>query len=336
MTKKSSIGLWIDPAWVAAAQLERTRDGVALRASVVLERGSGAGENLSGVEAQRLVGTLGRLGFCGSAVTLGVAEPALVGAPLDIPPVASGAPVERIASGELAKMYRLQPGSFRVGVWDLPAPAASRDRPGVMAVAMPHKEAEASIAPLEEAGLDVAAVDAHPCAAARALSLIVPRGKGEVDCVVDFGSETVRIVVVYEGLVVYTRSARSSGVGVLERSVIESLDLDDDVAWYALYAVGLDASDERWELLGDVREQIRAWSEPIQRETAAALDYARRRHQTECSGRLLASGRPPAGVSALVASSCDTAEIPPALPGADALADPRLVIAVGLAARFDA
>ncbi len=335
MTRKSSIGVWIDPGWIAAAQLEKTREGVSLRASVVLERGPGAGEHLSEEEAQRLVGTLGRVGFTGSAVTLGAAEPSLVSAPLEIPPVSSGAPVEKIASGELAKMYRLQPGSFGVGVWDLPAPAASRDRPGVMAVALPHKSAEASIAPLEGAGLDVAAIDAHQSAAARALSLIVPQGRGEVDCVVDFGSDMVRIVVVYEGVVVYTRSAKQSGVGDLERSVIESLDLDDDVVWYALYAVGLDESDERWALLSDVRERIRAWAEPIQRETAAALDYARRRHQTECAGRLLASGRPPAGVSALVASSCDTAEAAPVLPGDQTPADPRLVVAMGLAARFD-
>lgn len=338
MTKKSSIGLWIEPGWIAAAQLERTREGVALRASVVLERSDAPAESadcLGGEEALRLAGTLERLGFSGGTVTLGAAEPAMVAAPLDIPPVSSGAPVGRIASGEIAKMYRLQPGSFMVGVWDLPAPAASRDRPGVMAVALPHKLAEASIAPLEEAGLDVAAIDAHQSAAARALSIMVPQGREAVDCVVDFGSEMARIVVVYEGVVVYTRSAKSSGVGRLFESVVESMDLDDDVAWYALYAAGLNESDDRWELLRDVREQIRAWAEPIQRETAAALDYARRRHQADAAGRLLPAGRPPAGVGSIVAASGSVDEALPEIQGADGPLDPRLVIPIGLAARFD-
>src|SRR3954469_22371612 len=130
------IGLDLSGRWFKAAQAS-VRGGVRVMAKAKLTRGveqgvKGAGAatpanaGLKGTDAQVLAGALERGGFSGRRVTVIAPRHLLYTEVLELPPRASGAPIEQLARVELARSNRCEEGSFTLGMWDVPLGPAGR------------------------------------------------------------------------------------------------------------------------------------------------------------------------------------------------------------------
>ena len=70
----------------------------------------------------RLRGVLYRSGFRGSRVVLGAPKQMIQRLTIDLPPLASGAPIEQIAQSDLSRQRSLAPGTFEFRWHESPQP----------------------------------------------------------------------------------------------------------------------------------------------------------------------------------------------------------------------
>lgn len=342
----SPIGIHIGYRHIGAAQLERRSGKPRLAAAALLPRAK-PGEPFDDAEAARLRAVLDRRGFKGDLVTLAVPDDLLFSAMLDLPPRSSGAPVDQLASAELARQQRLEPAAVTVGTWDLPPPVRQREGAPVMAIGCEDGRAESILALFDAHDLEVIGLDARACALARACAPLLP-SEG-VTPIVELSFDAARLAIVVGGSVAYERSLPVAGLSRLHASIAENLEADDDTADYILTEIGLrerfDDERDTWELLSQARDLIRAWLDSLTRELALATSYALERYGQERAATILLVGAgaaiPAVGdeLSRRVEAPCravlatDLCESPTTLLSPHA--QPALITAIGLAARFD-
>lgn len=170
-------------------------------------------------EARRLAEVMQRRGFVGRRCV--IAAPASVTrvTPLELPPAASGAPLAALARAELTRLTGADPGGggIELAYWPVPrAPSGPSDGP-VLAVGLPTEQAEAWLSPLDEAGLEVVAIDAAPLAIGRALHPRAgPSGDGpRLWVCADIGHEALGIVAFHGAIPFYARRLPELGLGAL-------------------------------------------------------------------------------------------------------------------------
>src|SRR4051794_35623253 len=110
---RTPIGLDVAGRWVKAVQLSRTATGLRLAAAARVARADPAA-GFSEADAQVLAGVLERAGFQGHDVVLGAPREMLLSDVLELPPRASGAPIEQLARVELARANKCDPASFEL------------------------------------------------------------------------------------------------------------------------------------------------------------------------------------------------------------------------------
>src|SRR5262245_44364514 len=104
------IGLDLSGRWFKAAQAS-ARAGVCAKAKMTRgaeAKGTPAGAVLTPADAQVLAGALERSGFKGNRVTVVAPRHLLYAEILELPPRASGAPLEQLARVELARSNRCE------------------------------------------------------------------------------------------------------------------------------------------------------------------------------------------------------------------------------------
>jgi len=223
---------------------------------------------------------------------------------LELPPRSSAAPLEQLARLELARAHRCGPDAFEMGCWDLPPVAAGQSaRAGkgttVMAVGYPHAAANALLDAFESAGLLVEAIDAAPCALARAcapaISTVGP--EGGMTAILDIGWSAATLILLHCGAVIYGRALAEAGLGTLHATLTRRLNLEPDVTEYLLTEVGLSATlpegpngDAAIDLPDDARGLLAAHVDAIVRELLASLSYAARQYPEAPISRLLLVG----------------------------------------------
>src|SRR5262249_26290258 len=151
--------------------------------------------------------------FEGRDVVACVPDDKLVTAVLELPPRSSGAPLDQLARVELARVHKLEPGSFELACWDLPAPARAGDATHMMAAACPHADADRLLGAIESAGLRVVALDIKPWALTRACAAV-----GSADgttVLLDVGEEGALLTAVRQAAPVYERMMRDGGTATL-------------------------------------------------------------------------------------------------------------------------
>jgi Tfp pilus assembly PilM family ATPase len=218
---------------IKAAQLARVRGRWQLRAAASLPRGGDPGFDgdraLDVATVARLADVLDRRGFDGRRVVLCVPPAKMESDMLDLPPRASGAPLEQIARSEMGRVAALQNLAFESACWDLPAPARASAATSVLAVAVRHSDADALVEPFDVQGLDVLALDTASWALARATSPCAGP-PDQITAVVDLGFSGAVLALVSDGLVVYHRYLTEAGVGPLHHALIERFDAPEDAA----------------------------------------------------------------------------------------------------------
>lgn len=344
----SPIGIDLDGRCIRAAQLRRARPGSdrLLSASAVLTRHDAA-EAISPAEACSVMGALSRQGFRGDRIVLALPAGRLLTAVLDVPPRASGAPLDVICRNELARTHRLEPEAIESAWWEVPSSSVSaRGAEGMqaMAVGCRQDDAQALITAFDAAGARTSAIDTRGSALARAIAGRVP-GATALAAIVEWEWDAAFIVVVRGETIIYERHLAESGLTACRAELVAKLGVDAAVAGYLLESVALGETpaDMQGEAdLADAARRIIGESiDSIAGEARASFAYATRRFGDGLSGVFACGeGAQLAGVSARLEAQLECAVTPAGvstlLPGSpEPIGTARsasLAVAVGLAA----
>jgi Tfp pilus assembly PilM family ATPase len=320
LARRAPIGLQVSGRWIKAIQFrpaKRPGQPPAIVACARLAKQAAGHEpaesgapapapaHLTAADAATLAGVLERQGFIGRRVVLVAPRDTLLTEVLELPPRASGAPIEQLARIELARVSRCEPDSFELGTWDLPTSSGSGPQP-VFAVGMPHARSEPLVATLDAAGLEVVAIDTPGCSLARACGPLLARpavsaaSGGLLNAVLDVGWNTTLLVAVFcgpasagRGVVVYERSIMESGLRRVFESLQSRLGLDPGAVEVLLDTddpASQDAADPRSALRREARVCVGEYLEAIAPEVQRSLAYLAHRYQGWAPGRLLLTG----------------------------------------------
>jgi Tfp pilus assembly PilM family ATPase len=293
------IGLDISGRWLKAMQA-RYADGARCEAGAHMRvprgdtSGDGGAEPPWGAkDAQLLAGVLERGNFSGKQAVLVAPRQLLFAEVLELPPRASGAPLEQLARMELARSNRCDEGSFTLGVWDLPTaagPKSAGQRPqrdpsqptSVFACGLPHERIEPILQELEHAGVEVVAIDTPGCALARACRpLMRSGGAAPLTAILELGWSSALLVVVcgtaQDGdVVLYERNIAESGLGRLFRAIATRVGAEDAAVELILAEGAGGESEERaraGSLQGEARACVTRFIEGLAPELQRSLSY---------------------------------------------------------------
>lgn len=292
LSSRSPIGLDIGSRRVKAVQLAGSGAKARVVAAACIDRLT-PGAVLTPQEAERISGTLRRRGFSGQSVVAAVPLDRLVSGTLELPPKASGAPLEQIARQELARAGKCDPGRMEFGWWELPG--AGRPGEGTHALAMGcrHEDSEPFLEALESGGLECLALDAAPVALARALAPCVG-APPELTVVVEIGFSAVQVMILHgrPSTLVYERLMRELGVRAVQKRMEEQLGGDGELSEYLLRSVGCEQGVDApgLEQQQEARGIVAQHAELVANELRVSVSYAQRRFGGQVAKVLLTGG----------------------------------------------
>jgi type IV pilus assembly protein PilM len=235
---RTPIGIDAGGEFIKAAQLAPVRHGGWKVTAAAVMRRAAPGSPIDAGEAVRLREALDRQGFEGDRVALAAPSHKLMTEVMDLPPRGSGAPLGQIARLELARAHRRDPGTFEMGLWDVPRPARSAEGASVFAAALAHDDADPFLDAFEQTGLRPIVLDVPAQALLRACRPRLTDRQG-ITGVLDLGSAGCRLTLTYRHIVIYERAVGDDGLMHVKRSLAERFDLTPDVVDYLLEQVGL-------------------------------------------------------------------------------------------------
>ncbi|MFB3890803.1 MAG: hypothetical protein ACE15C_02140 [Phycisphaerae bacterium] len=232
-TSRAPIGVDIGARHIRAAQVIGGR----LSAAGSIPR-TGPADALEERELGRLGDMLRHEPFRGRTVVLAAPAGKLLTGIMELPPRASGAPIDQLARTELARRHNADASALETACWDLPSPARAANRTYVMAVAYAQADAEALLNIVEAQGLNVQAIDVQSAAAARACAPLLEE-VGGTGAILDLGWSSARLVLIHQHVVVYERILPKGGVEGLARIVAARRNVDVAIAEHLLAEDGV-------------------------------------------------------------------------------------------------
>lgn len=266
------------------------------------------GPDLHERDIERIQRVLLRRGFRGRRVVAAAPEHALMMSSVELPPRASGAPLEKLARLELARAHSTPPDEIEVGMWDLPAPNRGGSGSHVMTVGTRHADADAFLQTLDAAGLDTIALEPRASAIARcarptdhtpsfgpSTSLQQdasasshadqPRSAGGITVLIDLGAAAAGISVIVDTVLVYSHHDTDSGIRALHHALSQRLGVTPEDANLLLRRVPPKTSSDHphphaghERLRHAVSQVIQEHARRIASLASTALDYARYRY----------------------------------------------------------
>jgi len=340
---RTAIGVDIGGRTIAAAQLSVSGRQYRLFALCLLPRAEPEQE-VCPADAAALHRVLRRQGFRGRRIAVAAPQKQLLRAALELPVKVSGAPIGQIARMELSRLHNAAPDSFEMAHWELKAPDSSKPVTQTLAVGLPHEAANAFLDIFEEAGFDVAALDAPGAAAVRACGPLLAASPA-MTAIVDLGWQSTSMVFVCGSALVYERSLEKAAMGVLSQRLTEAFGIPLKSAQHVINTVGLGSSASTSDLDRQTVEAIRRHTcshfDRLVEELGVPLSYANRQYPGAGVQRLLCIGGGAGvpglgsylserlGVEARAVAPSDLVESPPELLGK--AGHPGTTIAVGLA-----
>ena len=297
--RESPIGVDFDGRYLRAAQLAPAAGGWRLQAAVRIPRVEPE-QDLDARDVNHLRSTLERLGFHGRRLVLAVPEDKLAVDVLELPPRGSGAPLEEIARSEMARTHGYEATAAEMVSWDLPPSSRARDMTQMMAVALPHADAEVLLDVFDRGGLEVAILDTHMAATIRACRPLLP-AEG-LTAVLTLGWDWALVLLWLGGTVIYRRLMPENSLRRLTEAVARNLALPADSVDYVLEEVGLadrcrrkdDAPLPLEALRTLIRKPVNAAAEAVR----AALAYAAQMYADSGTAGVIVTGQA-AGVPGL-------------------------------------
>lgn len=242
MSSRTPTGIDVGSRQIKAAQLRRTPGGWRTEALCAIPR-TRPGESIDADEVRYLQSALSRQGFCGNDVVLAVPDEKVLTGVLELPPPDSGAPFDKIARTELARMHKVRPDSFEMSYWRLPAPANPGDSLQALAVGYAHADANDLMDTFESAGLDVRALDVRSSAAARACRTALAPQPG-MTAILDLGWSASSLSILHQGAIAYQRVIGGASIKTLSETIAQRLNVDTRTTEHLLSEVGLSRAGE--------------------------------------------------------------------------------------------
>lgn len=289
--KHSPIGLDVGYRWVKAAQLRREGGRWHLEAAARFPRLQPHAPP-DAKEANRIDEVLSRQGFRGHDVVLAAPSDKLMTDLLDLPARGPGIPFEQIMRAEVGRIHKCDPGEVEIAHWDLPTSSRSGKGTQVLAVSCLHADADAVLDAFESVGMNVVGLDARPVAVARACGPLLADAATRISVVLVVEWTYASVVVMHQGVVVYERKLRESGIKRLHETIQSQLNVEPVAADHLLEEVGLaDAGAGRAAgAAGDVRALIETHLATIVQDVRASLVYASHQYPEASVERLLLAG----------------------------------------------
>lgn len=237
-------------------------------------------------EAERLAGVLRRQGFEGRSVVLGVPEERLLRAVLELPPRASGAPVDELARAELARTFRIAPGELESGCWDLPRRSCREVSGDVMTVGYPHADATPLLDAFESAGLAVRGLDTRAFALARACA--PAEADGGCTALVEIGPTRSTLAIVRGGVPIHERALEEAELDGLRSGVAQRLGVAPAEAERVLAGLGASPADD--DPSAPAAGLVGALARRVAQQLQLSLTYLAARYEGVAGGRVLLLG----------------------------------------------
>lgn len=290
---------------------------------------------------------LDRQGFVGNEVVLAVPDAFLISDLMELPGKAEPASLRQLARMELVRTHKCNPLELELTTWTLPDSARSGESQNVMAAACLHENSEEILRAWDQAGLEVVALDVHTLAMARLIHKHASQCQG-IFALLKLGWLASQLVILYQGEVIYERTLQDSGLCCLVQTLIDRIEIDQEVAHFAINEVGFNSKGKEqwatWPQLTDARGIMATHFTSLLDEVRVSFAYAQHRYPGIPLERLLLTGRG-ASIPGLcepvnsilemetsVIIPTDVCDCSPALQ--NFCSDPALSVAVGLA-QFD-
>jgi Tfp pilus assembly PilM family ATPase len=290
IASRTPIGIDLGRRQIKAAQLNRLRQGWRLSAAAVMDLQT-INKSIDASDIRRLRDVFDRNGFVGNDVVLSAPSAGLAVEVLELPPRASGAPLDQIARMEMARAGRFEQAGFEMDYWDLPTPARGSATTSVMAMALRHSDAESILAPFEEEGFNVIAIDSIGWSLSRAGA---PHFAGGCSAVLDIGWTRALVGLVFNGGLVYQRHLPDAGLASLHEQLSSQFKLDSLETDYVARHVGASEClpEEFKELprISRIRDLITRHLDAMTEPLITAFQYAEHRYADGAVKRLLLAG----------------------------------------------
>lgn len=283
--RRGPIGIDLGGRTIRAVQLSGAAGDWRVEAAAEVPRRSGADR---ASEAVRLAGVLGRQGFVGQDVVLAVPGEALLTAVLDLPPRASGAPVDRIALAEIARAHRREPATLEVACWELPAPARPGDAVQAMAAACEHDRAGELLDDFESAGFEAHALDVRALALGRACRPMWAPGEA-LTAVLDIGWDAAQLAVISGGVLLYERALEACDLRRLHAMLVDREGLPAELAEQAI-TDGAPALQPSEGVLAGARHAVENHAQMLGEQLSLSLSYAAHRYPARAVEAILLTG----------------------------------------------
>ncbi|GEM_PF-4953183 len=352
-TALSSIGIDVGERTVAAVQLAGDPDRWRVYRAAVFARPRAQSEStrahdgmedgghasVSPDEADAVTRVLRRRGFRGRSASMSMPHGEVVQALVSTPPAESGAPIDRLAKVELARMIRLQPGELETACWEVetsPSAGVGGSAGGtgheVLAVGCKRYEAESLAAAFDASGYVLRGLDAAGCALAVGVDASSPTSAG-LRLGVDLGWSATRILAVQHGRPAYQRALPDLGLSRLHARARSEFGFGGVVLDRALR--GEVASTH----VADAAEHlVSRFVEALVREVRTSLGYVEDGfvERADEAVTLVGGGATIPSVSRGLEQSLGVRiELPRVGGGSDPVVGPESVQALGLALRFE-
>ena len=319
------IGLDLGTRFIHAAQADRAGKIIA----TATMRRLAHDEPHSAEDFDRLCGALYRRGFRGREVIVTAPKSIVQRSTIELPPKESGAPLDEIARGELARQTQQAPSAFEFTWWDAPQPPRHGAAVRAIALSSAHEQASALLDAIEQSGLKPVALFTPSTAAAVAVS---PPAPGSLAGVLDLGWSEAVFVLRSPSEITFERRLNGCEISRLVRTISGKHHIDP-----GRLIREIEAGTPRRDAVEDFCEHYR---HAVRDEMRSSIDYLR-----TCDGRHVPMMITVLGGGALVPGIIDevskATEIPacpppagagPALAVAAALATPRGRFRIGEAA----
>lgn len=328
-TPRTPIGLDLGSRFIHAAQA----DGSGSVFATAKVRRVKPGEPYAAEDFERLCGVLYRRGFRGREVIVTAPKSITQRSTIDLPPRESGAPLDEIARGELARQTHQDPGVFEFVWWDAPQPPRHGAAVRAIAICCAHEQAGALLDDIERSGLKPTALLSPSTAAG--VSVAPPR-PGALSGVLDLGWSEAVFVVRGGADIVFERRLNGCEISRLVRVVAGKHRIDQGVFAREIES---DTKPAHPRAVEDFYEQFR---HAVRDEMCSSVDYLR-----TCGSdfepvaiTILGGGALVPGISEEVARATEIPACPPGVAGgvgpdlaaAAALATPRQRYRIGEAA----
>ncbi len=231
---RTAVGVDLTASMVTCVRAERAGGSGASRAPArVVAHATAQRTSQDLAEAAALVAGLIRRQDMGTRrVVISAPEDRLLTSIMELPARSSGAPIEMLAAGELARTHKVDAASLQISAWELPLQTRAGEGVKWLVAALPKEDGADLVNAMQHEGLIVDAIDLRALSVARACAADIDEPDA-LTPILQLERSGPSLAVVFGGELVYERRLESpqlrGAIGMIERAGITDRRLALDV-----------------------------------------------------------------------------------------------------------